>query len=72
LPETPFEIIYKKIQEVEMNPKAKCIGIHFRVGTSGGKGIEQIHPQHISGEKYLFHNGICREFEVDNSASDTQ
>jgi predicted glutamine amidotransferase len=72
LSKTPFETIYKKIQEVESMPNAKCVGVHFRIGTSGGKGIEQIHPIHIDGDKYLFHNGVCREFEVNNNASDTQ
>ncbi|MDR2821327.1 MAG: hypothetical protein LBV53_00020 [Mycoplasmataceae bacterium] len=72
LAETPFETIYKKVLEIEQKKNIKNLAIHFRIGTSGGRGIKQIHPQLIDGDMYLMHNGICREFEVDNNASDTQ
>ena len=72
LADTKFEDIYKYLSEVEKNPDAKNIAIHFRIGTSGEKGFNQIHPQHIKNDMYLFHNGIMRQFDVSEKESDTQ
>ena len=72
---TDFDkVIYPFIKEAEKLPHLKNFAIHFRIGTSGGKTIEQVHPQIIDKEKGLvmFHNGIVREFEIKDKWSDTQ
>lgn len=73
MPGTDFEEIYRSIAEVESNVTAKNVAVHFRIGTSGGKGEEQIHPMHVKDQMYLLHNGICVDFEFDPEImSDTQ
>ncbi|MDR2823228.1 MAG: hypothetical protein LBV37_01705 [Mycoplasmataceae bacterium] len=71
--DTQFDTIWKTVQSVEKNKSACNIAIHFRYGTSGGKGIDQIHPIHVCDNLWLIHNGICHDFEFDNRVmSDTQ
>lgn len=70
---TPFEKIYKYIKSVEQNPNYKNIAVHFRFGTGGGLGIDQIHPIEIRDNMYLIHNGCSGTFDISNAtASDTQ
>lgn len=70
---TDFEEIYKYVQEVEQKKNISNIGIHFRFGTGGGLGIDQVHPIKVRNDLYIMHNGVCREFDIDTSvASDTQ
>ena len=70
---TEFEKIYKYIKTVEKNKTYKNIAVHFRFGTGGGLGIEQIHPIKIRENMYLIHNGVSHTFDIDNqNASDTQ
>lgn len=70
---TDFEEIYKYVQQVEQKKNIKNIGIHFRFGTGGGLGIDQVHPIQVKDDMWIMHNGVSGTFDVDNAnASDTQ
>ena len=59
-----FHIVKQKeyddfIKEVEkFNTPEWTTVFHFRISTSGGVNVENIHPFQIKDDMYLFHNGI--------------
>ena len=47
--------------------------VHFRLGTSGKKSLDQLHGWDILNKKYkFFHNGILKTFKGNKELSDTQ
>lgn len=46
--------------------------VHFRLGTSGAKDLENCHPFRVTDDIYMMHNGIFRiENNLDATKSDT-
>src|SRR5574343_1478878 len=54
-------------EDREENPNKNFI-IHFRIGTSGGKTLENLHPFRVNDNLAFAHNGIISKHEVKGSS----
>jgi predicted glutamine amidotransferase len=62
-----FYNIYSEARKITESP----IMLHFRIGTSGGKNVENLHPFHVNKELVLCHNGIIDTPILDKSYNDS-